>query len=82
MHNTSKNVLGENDEIVGVKNLRATYESGTLIVSEVVTNDNQVETVTPVMVQPWKCLSDGSRAPFADETDAYNWLEEYKNQLF
>jgi hypothetical protein len=82
MYNTSKNILGENDEIVGVKNLRATYESGTLIVSEVVTNDNQVETVTPVMVQPWKCLSDGSRTPFADETDAYNWLEEYKNQLF
>jgi len=82
MYNTSKNTLGENDEIVRVKNLRATYESGTLIVSEVVTDDNQVETVTPVMVQPWKCLADGSRAPFADETDAYNWLEEYKNQLF
>jgi hypothetical protein len=82
MYDTSKNILDENNEVIGVKNLRATYESGTLIVSEVTTDENQIEIVTPVMVQPWKCLSDGSRAPFTDETDAYNWLEEFKNQLF
>lgn len=82
MYNTSKNILGENDEIVGVKNLRAVYESGTLIISEINIDQDQNETATPVMVQPWKCLPDGSRTSFTDDTDAYNWLEIYKNQLF
>ena len=80
-YDTSKTTFNEAGDPV-VKNLRCTFAAGTLVVSEVTLDANQMEVVTPVMVQPWKCFNDGSRGTFADETDAFNWLEEFKDRLF
>jgi hypothetical protein len=77
------NKMGVNDagEEIIVKTLEMNYEFNTLIVSEVSTNDQGEETVTPIMIQPWKCLNDGSRAAFTSEEDAYSWFESMKDQL-
>jgi hypothetical protein len=76
------NKIGVNDagEEVVVKILEMNYEFNTLIVSEVSINQED-ETVTPVLIQPWKCHNDGSRSAFIDEEDAYSWFESVKDQL-
>lgn len=38
---------------------------------------DSTETVwTPIMVQPWKPLSDGSRADWENEAEAVTWYKE------
>jgi 5-formyltetrahydrofolate cyclo-ligase len=77
---TNKTEINSNGEEVVLKTLELNYEFNTLVVSEVRTEDGG-EVVTPVMIQPWKCLEDGSRAAFLGETDAYEWFESVKNLL-
>jgi hypothetical protein len=78
---TNKTVVNDAGEEVVVKVLEMNYEFNTLVVSEVSTNNQGEETVTPVMIQPWKCHSDGSRSAFDSEEDAYTWFESMKDQL-
>jgi len=77
---TNKTEINSNGEQVILKTLELNYEFNTLIVSEVRTEDGN-EVITPVMIQPWKCLEDGARAAFLNEEDAYEWFESVKNLL-
>lgn len=61
--------------------VRVSYDGG-LVLGEVKIIDD-VETVTPFIIQPWKCLPDGSRQNFVDQEDAFNWFEtSIKDTLF
>jgi hypothetical protein len=77
---TNRTEINSNGQEVILKTLELNYEFNTLIVSEVRTEDGN-EVITPVMVQPWKCLEDGARAEFLSEEDAYEWFESVKNLL-
>jgi hypothetical protein len=59
-----------------VKTYQLSFELGTLVVSEI-SND----TITPIMIQPWKCLPDGGRDNFADSADAFDWFDSVKDQI-
>jgi hypothetical protein len=69
------------ENTVITKTLELSYEYGTLIVSEVLLEQDNKETITPVMIQPWKCLPDGQREQFKDSTDAFEWFESLKHNL-
>lgn len=60
--------------------LRLGYEGGTLQVSTV-TVDEETETVTLSMIQPWKCNPDGSRSDFLNAEDAFAWAESVKDSI-
>jgi hypothetical protein len=60
--------------------LQLSYEFGTLVVSDVAENAG-VETITPALIQPWKCNEDGSRSAFESEEDAFAWFESMQNLL-
>jgi hypothetical protein len=77
---TNRTEVNSNGEQVVLKILELNYEFNTLIVSEVRIEDG-VEVVTPIIIQPWKCLEDGARAEFLSEEDAYEWFESVKNLL-
>ena len=77
---TNRTEINSNGQEVILKTLELNYEFNTLIVSEVRIEDSN-EVITPVMVQPWKCLEDGARAEFLSEEDAYEWFESVKNLL-
>jgi hypothetical protein len=66
---------------LAIKNFELSFEFGTLIISSVVTGDDGKEQVIPSIVQPWKCLPDGSRTAFINEDDAYSWFESVKNEF-
>jgi hypothetical protein len=76
---TTQDKLNAEGEIF-TRNLELSFEYGTLIVSEI-NIENEKETITPIMVQPWKCLPDGGREQFKDANDAFEWLESVKSNL-
>jgi hypothetical protein len=78
---TSKNELDAEGNIIETKNFELNFEFGTLIVSSVFVNEQGEEQIVPAIVQPWKCLPDGSRAAFINEDDAYSWFEQVKNEF-
>ena len=57
------------------------FSSGLLVISEVITNEDNQETEVLVIQQPWKCHPDGSRENFVDESDAADWLESVKDSF-
>ena len=54
---------------------RAVFDSGTLTISVVETDENGQEKLIPAMVQPFKCLPDGTRENFVDAADAFAWVD-------
>ena len=60
--------------IVTTSTFRMDFNGDTLTVSRVVIKEDEEE-VTPIMVQPWKCLPNGSRENFSSAEDAYSWFE-------
>jgi hypothetical protein len=71
----------EGNEIT--KSYHVSYELGTLVVSEI-TDEKDADgnnKIVPIMIQPWKCLPDGSRDNFADSADAFEWFNEFKEQV-
>jgi hypothetical protein len=78
---TSKTEVDSDGNTVMVKNFELNFEFGTLIVSTVTQDEAGVESIVPAIVQPWKCLPDGSRAAFVNEDDAYSWFESVKNEF-
>jgi len=65
------------------KKYHISFELGTLVVSEVADEPdaNGGDVLTPVMIQPWKCLPDGSRDNFADSQDAFDWFDSVKDRI-
>jgi hypothetical protein len=65
------------------KNYNVSYELGTLVVSEISEekDSNGENKLIPIMIQPWKCLPDGSRDNFANSQDAFDWFNEFKDQV-
>ena len=78
---TSKTVRDEVNQVDVITNYELKFEFGTLIVSFITENEQGEEQITPTLVQPWKCLPDGSRAAFINEDDAYGWFESAKSYL-
>ena len=64
-----------------VFNYVARLQNGVLLVSAMRKNENDEDVEVPVMEQPWKCNSDGSRSAWTDDADAEQWLEAVKNDL-
>lgn len=54
---------------------RAVFAGSTLTISMVTVDEENNETVTPIMIQPFKTLPDGSRTEFADASDAFAWID-------
>ena len=71
-----RTTIDENGDEIVVKKLNCSFESGTLNISEVRTDENGEEVLVLVMVQPWKCNGDGTNEPFKDADDAFKWAEE------
>lgn len=69
-----------NGDVTSTRVLQLSFEFTTLMVS-VVTESEGIETVTPTLIQPWKCNNDGSRSAFEDEDDAFAWFETMQDQL-
>jgi hypothetical protein len=67
--------------ITETKKYSSKLSSGVLMISEVITNEDNQETEVLVIQQPWKCHPDGSRENFVDETDAAVWLESVKDSF-
>ncbi len=63
------------------KNFKLSYDSGELKVFEQTINENEEVTEVLIIVQPWKCLPDGSRESFSDHEDAFQWFEDSKSWL-
>jgi hypothetical protein len=78
---TNKVEIDADGNEVQTKTVELSFEFGTLIVSIVEVDEAGVEVITPSIVQPWKCLSDGSRTAFVNEDDAYTWFETVKNNF-
>lgn len=80
---TGKPGVDEEGNPIAGKNYRLSFELGTLVVSEV-TGEKDVngqDVLTPIMIQPWKCLPDGSRDNFTDSQDAFDWFESVKDRI-
>lgn len=54
---------------------RAVFNGSALTISVVENDGQENETLTPIMIQPFKTLPDGSRCDFADAEDAFAWVE-------
>lgn len=67
--------------IIKTKKYSSKLYGSVLIISEIITNEENQETEVLVMQQPWKCHPDGSRENFVDETDAAVWLESVKDSF-
>lgn len=78
---TSKTVKDPITEVETTTHYECKFEFGTLIVSTITTKENGEEEITPTLVQPWKCMPDGSRTGFINEDDAYTWFESAKSYL-
>jgi hypothetical protein len=76
---TSKIEKDSDGNVIETKNFELSFEFGTLIVSSVNLGDDGTENISPAIVQPWKCLPDGSRTAFVNEDDAYQWFESVKD---
>lgn len=76
-------VIKDPDGTETIKRFQASFELGTLVVSEISgeVDDNGDHKLIPVMIQPWKCLPDGSRTNFADSQDAFDWFNDFKEQV-
>lgn len=75
-----KSVNPEGIEVVD-KKIQLSYVDGTLTASEITVGEDEVEKITPYLVQPWKCNPDGTTEPFANEADAFAWAENNLNML-
>jgi hypothetical protein len=78
---TNKVEIDADGNEVQTKTVELSFEFGTLIVSTVEIDEAGAEVITPSIVQPWKCLADGSRTAFVNEDDAYTWFETVKNNF-
>jgi hypothetical protein len=78
---TVKTEMNDQGTIIQTKNFELSFEFGTLIISSVTEDEQGNEIITPAIVQPWKCLPDGTRAAFVNEDDAYSWFEKVKNDF-
>jgi hypothetical protein len=80
---TKEPVVDEQGNPIPFKNYQLSFELGTLVVSEISNEKdaNGQDILTPIMIQPWKCLPDGSRDNFADSQDAFDWFESVKDRI-
>lgn len=77
---TVSEVLSDSTTYHNDNTYRLHFYEGTLTVSRV-TQENDQEVVTPVIIQPWRTNNDGTRQNFKDASDAYDWFENYKQYL-
>lgn len=66
---------GNSSTVVTTSTFRMNFSAETLTISRVTIEEGE-EVTTPIMIQPWKCLSNGSRENFANAQDAFDWFEE------
>lgn len=66
---------GNSTTVVTTSTFRMNYAADTLTISRVLVEEGE-EVATPIMVQPWKCLPNGSRTNFVDAEDAFEWFEQ------
>ena len=66
----------QSDDTTKTFSVRVLFDGTNLTVSDIRTDDDGNKTAVPFMVQPWKCLPDGSREPFANHDDAFAWFED------
>jgi len=66
---------GNVSTVVTTSTFRMNYAADTLTISRVKIEEGQ-EVATPIMIQPWKCLPNGSTSNFANAQDAFDWFEE------
>jgi len=66
---------GNVSTVVTTSTFRMNFAGETLTIFRVTMNEGE-EVTTPIMIQPWKCLSNGTRTNFADAQDAFDWFEE------
>jgi len=79
---TTKKVIQTNaldPSVTELRTYRSTFNGSVLLISLVTKDENDQEIEQLTMEQPWKCYTDGSRAPFVDENDAQMWLESVKH---
>lgn len=67
--------------VTQTKKYNSIFSGGRLMISEVITSEDNQETEVLVIEQPWKCHPDGGRENFVDETDAAAWLESVKDSF-
>jgi hypothetical protein len=70
-----KQITDTDNSVVSVKKILLSYDGSTLTASEIQTDEEDNETTTPYLVQPWKCNSDGTVENFVSEADAFAWVE-------
>jgi hypothetical protein len=63
------------------KTFKLSYYSGELRIFEQTTNEQAENVEVLIIVQPWKCLPDGSRENFVSHEDAFQWFEDSKSWL-
>jgi len=67
--------------ITKIKKYSSTFSGRILMISEIITSEDDQETEVLAIQQPWKCHPDGSREDFIDEADAAAWLESVKDSF-
>jgi hypothetical protein len=64
-------------QIVSTRTVRYEFIGSELHISEVTLDEAGNEQVQPGGYQPWHCMPDGTRQPWADAEDAFAWADEH-----
>lgn len=80
MRQITKTIRDDSDKIISETVFRAYFDNDILTIKRVDIIDD-LENEQTIMEQPWKCLSDGTRENFADDEDAFAWLESVKDTI-
>lgn len=51
------------------------FDGSTLTASHITVNEQDGQVLVPYIIQPYKCLPDGTRENFVDADDAFAWAE-------
>jgi hypothetical protein len=68
---------GPDGQVIATRTVRYEFTAGELHIGQVTLDAAGNEQVQPGGYQPWHCMPDGTRQPWADAEDAFAWADAH-----